>query len=277
MKKILLKTLLVISIIFMGLILAKDKLIEISVEKLCKLITGVELSIQQMNIGILDTDILIKEMKLYNPKEYKDRLMADVPEIYIDYDLSELLKNNIQLEELRIHLRELNVIRDEKNVVNVDYFKSKKQGSRTTEKQEKPKARIPAIVVNKLYFKVDKVFYKDYTKAPFPFVQEFDVSLIEEKYENIDDFYSFMQMLTSKVWKRAAIANIIKMPSMDDISATLKDVYEKGAAFFENAVKKTADKSIEMTDRTKEVLTDKSRDLKTFIKWDVEKKRAEEE
>ena len=83
MKKIVVLILIVV-LLFVGLYVAKDLIAKSVLTGGVKAITGLKLSIGRMNVGILNTLIGVKEMKLYNPPDFVDKLMVDMPEIYID-------------------------------------------------------------------------------------------------------------------------------------------------------------------------------------------------
>ena len=63
---------------------AKDMIIKVSVEKGVEVVTGLRLGIRSLSVGIIRTLVDIKDMRLYNPKGFKDPLMMDMKEIYVN-------------------------------------------------------------------------------------------------------------------------------------------------------------------------------------------------
>ena len=94
-----------------------------------------------MNVGIRNTLVSINNMKLYNPAGYTDKVMVDMPEIYIDYNLSSFLKRKAHLEEVRIDLKELTVIKDKKGKLNIDALKVVKDEKEVKKKKQRNKRK----------------------------------------------------------------------------------------------------------------------------------------
>ncbi|MCK5139725.1 MAG: hypothetical protein KAQ85_07790, partial [Thermodesulfovibrionia bacterium] len=109
MKKVI--TLIIVLLIIGALLfVGKNLIAKTSVTRGVKTVTGLTLDMGSMNVGIRNTLVSINNMKLYNPAGYTDKVMVDMPEIYIDYNLSSFLKRKAHLEEVRIDLKELTVI-----------------------------------------------------------------------------------------------------------------------------------------------------------------------
>ncbi|MDD3089550.1 MAG: hypothetical protein PHT95_06380, partial [Candidatus Omnitrophica bacterium] len=84
----------------------KDLAIRISVEKGVEAVTGLRLKLQGLSVGIIRTMVDVKGLKLYNPTGFKDRVMIDIPRIYVDYDLPAIIKGNIHLPEVILEMTE---------------------------------------------------------------------------------------------------------------------------------------------------------------------------
>lgn len=68
--KFLKKTLVVLVVVIVIFLLGKNMIVKGAVENGVRLVTGLELSIKGLDLGILDTHVGIHEMKLYNPKGF---------------------------------------------------------------------------------------------------------------------------------------------------------------------------------------------------------------
>lgn len=227
-------TILVLSAVLF-LILARDKLIESFLEVRVTFLTGVKLNIGSLKTDFLRARIKIQDLHLYNPNGYEERLMADIPEIYIDVDLSKLLRGEIYFEELRFYLKELNIVRNEERLVNVDKLIPFKKEPASGEHQEKGLERkISKIGVKTLYLKADKVSYADYSKTKEPLVQEFNVKL-ELKYNNIGDLDNLIRILASNIFKETIAENLVNMP-IKKIENTVKEAYLKGVPAVKKAI-----------------------------------------
>jgi uncharacterized protein involved in outer membrane biogenesis len=202
------RILIIALVVILVLSFAKDAIIKTSIEKGAEVVTGLRLDIQSLKVGILNTRVGIRNLKLYNPKGFEDPLMLNMPEIYVNYNLPAIISGRIHLPEVRIHMEEFLVIKNEDGELNLDALNVVKE-----EKGEKPakpaeeKGKAPEFQIDELQLTVGRVIYKDYTKGAEPQVQEFDVA-INEKYQNIDDPAKLVSLIVVKVLMNTSIARL---------------------------------------------------------------------
>jgi hypothetical protein len=267
------KSFIIISIIFAllaAIYFGKNLMIKTSVSAGVKAMTGLKLSIKSMNVGILNTLIGINGMQLFNPPGFADKLMVDLPEVYVDYDLGAFIKGKVHLEEVRLDLKEFSVIRNEKGELNLDSLRvvEEKKEEKEEGKEEEEKAEMPEIQIDVLELKIGKVVYKDYSKGTPAKSKEFNVN-INERYENITNPRSFISLIIVKALKNTTIASLtnFNLRALEgDISEKLKEttqkvmetadkVIETGKEDVEKKVKETAKETIEKaTETIKKVL-----------------------
>ena len=202
-----------------------------------------------MNVGVFKSLIGINELQLHNPQEFEDKLMVDLPEIYVDYNLGAIMGGKVHLEEVRLHLKEFIVVKNEAGELNLDSLRVVKEAEDVENPKksdtEKEKTEMPDIQVDLLELKIDKVIYKDYSKGSSPKVKEYNVN-IDEQYEDISDPKSFMHLIVIKALKNTTIA---KLTSFN------VDKLKKGLT---GTVKKTAEMAQEATGRALEAGKDAS-------------------
>lgn len=259
---------------------AKNIIAKTSVSAGVRAITGLKLSMRSMNIGIFRTLIAIKALKLHNPTGFPDKLMLQMPEIYVDYDLGALLKKKVHLEELRLNLEEFTVVKNEKGELNLDSLKvvqAQKEGSKPEEK-----GKAPQMQIDRLELKIGKVIYKDYSKGKTPSVKEFDINL-DERYENITNPYSLVSLIVVKALMNTTIATLADFDlqglqsTVSDTLATAQKVVSETATKAKETIKQTSEKTkviVEQTTKktqeavkeTTETLKKTTEDLKEKLK-----------
>ena len=116
--------LLLIALVVVGLIFARNIVVKTVLTAGVKAITGLELKVRNIHIGIVDTAVGVNDLLLLNPKDFSDRIMVDLPEVYVDYDIGAFLKKNIHLEEVRLNLKEFMVVKNESGQLNLDALKA---------------------------------------------------------------------------------------------------------------------------------------------------------
>ncbi len=235
MKKI--RLIAIVFLIFVVIIVAgKNAIIKAAVTTGVKAATGLSLSIKEMKIGILSTLVGIDGLKIYNPKGFEDPVMADIPQVYVDYRLGAFLKKKVHLEEVRLHLKEFVVVKNKDGKLNLDSLTSigAARGTKESAKKkkeassEKSKAAPPEIKIDLLKLKIDKVYYKDYSKGDVPSVKEFNVN-IDETYENITDPKALVNIIVVKAMANTTISSLTNFdlgPLAEGLKGSVKDAGE---------------------------------------------------
>jgi ElaB/YqjD/DUF883 family membrane-anchored ribosome-binding protein len=226
--------------ILIALFFGKNVIIKASVTAGVRAMTGLKLSIRSMDIGIFKTLIGINELQLYNPSGFVDELMIDLPEIYVDYDLGAFMKGRTHLEEVRLHLKEFIVVKNEAGELNLDSLKVVKAEEEVINEGKKEKTKMPDLQIDLLELRIDKVVYKDYSKGTPPKAKEYNVN-IDERFENITDPKTFGRLIIVKALKNTTIARLANF----DI--------EKLQRGISGTVKKTAEKALETPGRAIEI------------------------
>jgi uncharacterized protein involved in outer membrane biogenesis len=207
MKKLLI-FLTVVALIVVGLSVAKNIIAKTAVSAGVKAMTGLKLSMDSMNVGIIRTLVGITGLKLHNPAGFPGKLMMDMPEIYVDYDLGAFLKKEVHLEEVRLDLKEFVVVKNRDGKLNLDALKVvKDKKSGTAPKAATTGAAMPGFAIDVLELKIGRVIYKDYSQGTPPKVQSFNVN-INERYENITNPYTFASLIIFKALMKTSIARL---------------------------------------------------------------------
>ncbi|MDD5440448.1 MAG: hypothetical protein PHS37_09720 [Candidatus Omnitrophica bacterium] len=183
----------------------KDVAIKGAVENAVGIVTGLKLHIQSFKVGVVKPLVAITNLRLFNPDTFRDRIMLDMPEIYVDYNLRDIMRGTIHLNEVRIDIKELDVIKNEKGELNLDSLnvvREQKTGEKPAGRGEAPK-----IQIDKLTLKIGKAVYKDYSKGDTPFIQEFNLNL-NETYVNVGDPNALVGLIITKTLMRTSIGNL---------------------------------------------------------------------
>ncbi|MFT5208115.1 MAG: hypothetical protein ACI9CF_001884 [Candidatus Omnitrophota bacterium] len=212
MKK-LINIAIIVCVVLFALSIAKNSIVKASVTTVCKAVTGLDLNIKSLNVGIMNTLVTVKGMQMQNPKTFVDRVMFDLPEIHIDYDLAAIIKGDIHLEEVRLNLAEFVIVKNAAGELNLDALKPAGSEEKVSEKDAKsaePKAKsskTPEVRIDSLSLKIGKVIYKDYSKGGEPTIKEFNVN-IDETHKNITNIQALIPLLVTKALMNTTIASL---------------------------------------------------------------------
>ena len=248
--------------VLIALFIGKNMIIKTSVTTGVRAMTGLKLNIRSMNVGVFKSLIGINELQLHNPQGFEDKLMVDLPEIYVDYNLGAIMGGKVHLEEVRLHLKEFIVVKNEAGELNLDSLRVIKEAEEVEEPKkgdtEKKKTEMPDIQIDLLALKIDKVIYKDYSKGTPPKEKVFNVN-IDEQYENITDPQSFVRLIIFKALKNTTIASLTNF----DLGKLKSGI--------SGTVKKTAEMAQEATGRALEAGKDASGKVQEAAGKTVEK------
>ncbi|MCM8763662.1 MAG: hypothetical protein NC818_06235 [Candidatus Omnitrophica bacterium] len=238
MKKFFMAVIIFLLVAFALVVILKDTIVKVGVEKGVKIVTGLRLQLSSVNLELLNTLIDIKGLLLYNPIDFEDKIMVDIPHIYVKYNLSQLLKRKVHLYEARFNLKEFVVVKNKDGKVNLDALKVvqvQKEGKGSQEK-----AKTPQIQIDKLQLKIGKVIYKDYSKGPTPVVKEFNINL-DETYSDIKDPNALATLILVKAMMNTTISGLVNF-DLRGLSTTLGDTLSKTESLISDTTEKIKDK-----------------------------------
>ena len=258
------KIFIVVFLIIVVLVLARNVVIKSAVSAGVKAVTGLTLEIERLNIGFPKTLIDIGGLKLNNPSGFKDRVMVSVPEVYVDYSLGAFLKKKINLSEVRLNIEEFLVVRNEDGKLNLDALKpvqSAKKEKDTTVKKEK--GDLPQISIDKLSLKIGKVVYKDYSQKGTPKQREFKVN-INEEYRNIKDPQELVRLIVAKALMNTTIASLTNF-DLGAVTDNVGEKIDKAKSSATEALGKVKGLSEETKDKAQEAMEKASEGLKKMF------------
>lgn len=187
-----------------AVVLGKNAIAKTAVIAGVKMITGMDAQIDDMRVGLFSSAVAVKGLKVMNPAGYPDRVMIDLPELYIDYALGDLLKGKAHLETVRLHLKELHVVKIADGSLNLRSIQALQQ--QTGGQTSAPAGKAPRMQIDVLELVIGKVVFTDYTKTP-PVNQQFDVN-IQERYRDIQNPYAFAAILVSRALFKTTVARL---------------------------------------------------------------------
>lgn len=205
MKKIT-KVLVFSWIVLVALLLARNIIVKGIVESGVTVVTGMPLSIQKLDLGLSKTSVDIEELVIKNPAGFHDTVFVEIPKIFVAYNLPDILKGKLHLEDLTFDMKQFSVVRNEKGALNLDSLKALQRAQKSSEPaaQEKGKGKTPPIQIDRFHLKVGKASFMNYSGGQ-PSVQEFNVGL-DEVYRDITDPNKLVALIVVKVMMRTPLA-----------------------------------------------------------------------
>jgi uncharacterized protein involved in outer membrane biogenesis len=239
----------IIVIIIALLLIFKNVLIKTAVEQGTKRVTGLELAIRDMDVGLLASKVDITDMQLLNPSGFPDKIMIDIPKFLVDVELASFFKKRAHVQTLALDLKELMVVRNKDRILNLSALKSvsekqKKVKKPVEQKEGEKEKEAPQVVIDTLILKIGKVVYKDYSWGTKPLTKTFTLG-INEVYRDITDPKKLVNLIIVRALQGT---NIAQLANFDlgtlkaDVGDTLKTV--------ESAVTEAGKKELEALEGT---------------------------
>lgn len=150
---------------------ARETLLRLGLETAVTRLTGFETKVGDIRLDLYPTMVHLQNLKIYNPKTFKKDIFADIPEIYIEPDLAAILKKeSLHIREVRFAVREINVVKDEKGVSNLQMLSSVGQAAKG-KTETKPQTAAPKreaalpFKLDRLELTLRKVSFEDHSEA----------------------------------------------------------------------------------------------------------------
>lgn len=211
--------------------LAKDLIVKAILEKTVERLSGLKISIDSIEVGIFNTSVRVKGLTIFNPASFPDKVMTKINHLYVNYDINSALAREIHIRDMVFDVGLVNVIRSENKENNLNSLKIIK-ALEDIDKGKKARNGMPRIRIDRLRLKGGKVVYKDYTKAPYPLMTEFEVR-VDEEYENITNPYELVSLIVSRSLVKTSPSNIIGF-DLTPFQNQVKDAMSKGMEAIKN-------------------------------------------
>jgi uncharacterized protein involved in outer membrane biogenesis len=223
----------IIVIICVLLLVFKNILIKMAVEEGTKKVTGLELTIGTIDVGLLASKVDITDMRLLNPPGFHDKVMIDMSKFLVDFELASFFKKRAHFETVELNLKELMVVRNKERKLNIDALKSvgekKQQGEKPVEqKQTQQEKKGPQVTIDKLILKIGKVVYKDYSLGETPFTKTFTLG-INEVYRDVTDPNKLVNLIIVRALEGTGIAQLANF-DLGTLKADVNDTLQKGVS-----------------------------------------------
>jgi uncharacterized protein involved in outer membrane biogenesis len=208
----------------------KNTLVKMAVIGGAKAITGLDVYVADMNLGLLRSVVHIQGLRVGNPSGFNEPVMIELPEIYVEYRLGSLLRGAPHFDLVRLHLDTLTVIKNAQGQVNLSSIKALQQPPATkpaTPEAPKTPANAPEFRIDTLQLKVGRVVYRDYSRGSQPQVREFAVN-IDESFKHITNSYAFAGIVVSRALMKTTLAQLGALGDLDvralqaDVTGLLK-------------------------------------------------------
>ncbi|OGX11070.1 MAG: hypothetical protein A2351_08375 [Omnitrophica bacterium RIFOXYB12_FULL_50_7] len=203
--------LLIVGLVVLGL--ARNVVVKAMAENGVRAVTGMPLSIGQLDLNLSKTLVDIEALVVKNPSGFHDTVLVDIPKILVDYNFADILKGNVHLENSEFDIKQFTVVKNEKGELNLDRLKAlqgtQKASAHAQATKQEPKAPAKAlpIKIDMMRLKIGKVVYMDYSGGKLS-TREFRINL-DQSFQNITDLNSVVRLIVLKAMMSSGISNLV--------------------------------------------------------------------
>lgn len=211
-KKIkrLFKWIIALSLVALFLNYGSETLGRIALEKSIASIMGLRTLMDDFDIDIPNSDIEIQDLFIFNPKQFKERRMIDIPKIYIDFDLQALFKKQIHFKDLKIDLKEFTVIRKSNGDVNLHSIKLIQQGRLDPESIETTKEEGVDLHFDLLELNIGTVIFIDISKKGKEKRKEYRLNL-KQQFKDVDSLESLQRIILIEAVTKTSLDKVLNL------------------------------------------------------------------
>jgi uncharacterized protein involved in outer membrane biogenesis len=130
MKKLfkwLFRLFLVLFLLLALLILFLDPIAKSLAERQIRRLTGLEVVIGRLSVGLLHPTLSVQNFKLFNSDDFGGSTFIDIPALQVEYDLQAIRLKKIHLNLVRLNLGELHVVQNKDGKTNLQALQDRQK------------------------------------------------------------------------------------------------------------------------------------------------------
>lgn len=168
----------------------------------------VPVQIGSTSVRLLTSTINLRNIRFQNPRGFRERVMMDIRQVYIDFDPGAIFKGQAHFEQVKLDLKEIVVIKNREGALNVDAMKPPKGQE---QKPTRAKGKDVKLKIDQLYLTVGRVIYKDYSAGGEPAIQTFDIGIENREYRNIEDPAVVVNLIMFEALSRTTLSRLANL------------------------------------------------------------------
>jgi len=109
---------LVVALVVM-LLLSRNVILRVYLEHQIHARTGMDVEIGRFSLGLVEPEITIQNLRLYNPPDFAGTPFLKIPELHVEYDPVALAQHELHITLLRLNLGEIDVVKNQNGQINI--------------------------------------------------------------------------------------------------------------------------------------------------------------
>lgn len=216
MKKILIGLMVLVVVLFVGVNLfgamALGHILENAI--------GAPVSVGRLHVGIFSSSIGLYNVKIKNPKGFREKTLAEINEISVKYDLKAFFGGRVHLKAVRLDFGDVTIEKSagQVNLLELGAVKGMTQGMGSggggeakPGEPDKGKAgtqkKGPELQMDEVLVNIGKTRYVDSGVEP-PVVKEYDLGIHNETFKNVTNPQSFVKDIAFLILRKVGLSSL---------------------------------------------------------------------
>jgi hypothetical protein len=144
-------------------VLCRDPFLKLAAQQAIRDSTGLRAEIAGFKTGLGRPCIAMRGFKLHNYPEFGDSLLADIPDLLVEFDQQLAAQGKLRFKQLRLHLAELNVIHDAAGRWNLEKIE-KEMTERNAVRVARGKPKLEFAGIEEMHLTIGRVTFRDLLK-----------------------------------------------------------------------------------------------------------------
>lgn len=183
-----------------GQVLDKDIWLRNFFTGLMKEYFGSEVSLDNFSWDIGEQSLKIEGFKVYNPPDFPQGVMLDLPYIKILYAAQDLLKGKLDILQIIIDFREIKVIKNSQGKINIDTLPVIADSDKRL-----PETNNNLIEIDLFTLSIGRVVSQTYDSNGRLASKTYNLDIINQNYKDIPDIEHLIVLMVQKSLEKTAI------------------------------------------------------------------------
>ncbi len=209
-------TLLLVFAIGAGLVFFKDGIIKTVLTTGMDRVIGIPLKIDRLNVGLLEGDVDVRGITIYNPDGFKGEILAVIPHLYINADVAALFEKKPHFELIEIDIAEIRVVRNKEGEINLNRIRSIASSYSKTDDADEPRVestleeekKQSGLRIDKLVLSIDQLVYSDFKGRDKAKERRVSLGIKNEEFENLTDAGQIVSLIVLRVVTRGGLHGV---------------------------------------------------------------------
>ena len=179
---------------------------------------GAPVSVGRIHVGFFSSSVGLYNIKIKNPKGFREKTLADVHEVSVKYDLQAFFQGKVHLKEVRIDFGDVAIEKSasQVNLLELGAVKGMTKGIGSGAGEAKPGKpgedkgsahQGPQLQMDEVFVNIGKARYVDFSVEP-SIVKEYDLGIHNETFKNVTNAQGLSKGIVFLILRKVGLSSL---------------------------------------------------------------------